>query len=110
MNDRRCQPRRSLDLILNAYQDGVPRLVAADNISCSGMRIRRVLGPQHLTSKRIDLEFQLPKQNEVLYVQGECVYEKDGGGEFGVRFTALSRDLMGKLKAFINPRTVPAAA
>jgi c-di-GMP-binding flagellar brake protein YcgR len=109
IGDRRSEPRKSADLILNAYQDGIPALVQCRDLSLSGMRLRRVLGPRKIRSGFIDLEFQLPNDPEVLKVRGQPVYERNDGEVVGVRFHRLTESQARKVRAFVEetPRFRP---
>lgn len=100
MGERRHDCRRSVDFILNAYQDGVPGLASADNISVSGIRVRRLLEPRRHPGRRIDLEFQLPNDPEVLFIRGERVYQRRDG--IGIRFVSLTPSQREKLAAFVH--------
>jgi len=102
MDDRRREPRRKTDMILNAYQDGLPTIVSCDNVSISGMRFKRLLGPRRQRPKHIDLEFQLPNDPSVLYIRGEPVYERNDGHVVGVRFLGLNSNQEARVRAYVE--------
>ena len=58
MDERRRARRKRVDLMLNAYQNGFPRLAVADNLSETGIRLRRVLQPSGLKCGPVELEFR----------------------------------------------------
>lgn len=100
--ERRRAPRRRIDLMLNAYQNGFPRMAMADNLSETGIRLRRVLEPSQINSGPIELEFQLPNDAEIFYVRGRCVYESSAHGFIGVRFDELTPHQRAKVKSFVH--------
>lgn len=102
MHDRRRDSRRSVDMVLNAYQDGLPGIAFADNISVSGMRLRRVLEPRLRRAETMELEFQLPYDREVIYVTGERVYQDESLGLIGIRFVDLTEDQFEKVARFVE--------
>ena len=102
MDDRRTEPRRQTDMILNAYQDGLPTIVVCDNMSVTGMRFKRLLGPRRQRPKHIDLEFQLPNDPKVLYIRGEPIYERSEGHVVGVRFLELNSNQESRVRAFVE--------
>lgn len=87
--------------MLNAYQNGFPRMAMADNLSETGIRLRRVLEPSQIRSGPIELEFQLPNDPEVFYVRGHCIYESSAHGFIGVRFEDLTSQQRVKFKNFV---------
>lgn len=89
--------------MLNAYQNGFPRLAVADNLSETGIRLRRVLEPSELGHHHIDVEFQLPNDPEVFFLRGELVYSSQLHGYVGVRFLNLSDGQRGKIRSFVAP-------
>jgi len=102
MLNRRRDNRANVDIVLNAYQDGLPGIAFADNISVSGIRLRRVLEPRLRRADQIELEFQLPNDGEIIYVTGQRVYEDDMRGHVGIRFLDLSDRHFDKLQAYID--------
>ncbi|MBN1947268.1 MAG: PilZ domain-containing protein [Bradymonadales bacterium] len=102
MLERRTEGRRKVDIILNVYQDGFPVLARAKNISLGGIRLHRVIPPRCLPYERVDLEFQLPGDPEVLFASGQCVYEAKEGGILGIQFLDMDRRSSRKLRTFID--------
>lgn len=102
MSDRRKQPRKKIDIILNAYQDGLPTLVRGDDVSISGMRLSRILGPRRSRPERIDIEFRLPNDPEILYVRGQPVYQRGEGQVVGIAFLGMTDHQRRKVGAFVE--------
>ena len=102
IKEKREDYRKPVNFILNAYQGGSPRVAVAADLSLGGMRLRQVGTPHRTQGSRIDLEFQLPEDQEVFYVQGECVHQASGCNELSVRFVGQSQRLLLKLKKFME--------
>ena len=100
--NRRRDARSNIDIVLNAYQDGLPGIAFADNISVSGIRLKRVLEPRLRRADQVELEFQLPNGGDVICVTGERVYEDDVHGHVGIRFLDLSDQNFDKLQDYID--------
>ena len=74
MAEQRRTGRAQIDILLNKYVGGVPYTARARDISPGGVRLARLLEPEH-AGKRVGLQFQLPGSNEVIYAEGEVVRE-----------------------------------
>ena len=73
MNERRFSYRRSYTSILNGFQEGTPVLCAAEDISATGMRLRRMMDPRAFSASEIRLEFQLPDDEHIIYASAKPV-------------------------------------
>lgn len=100
--ERRRATRKPTDLILNVYQDGCPSLARCDDISVWGMRFKRILGPRLERPGRVEIEFQLPDDTEVIYVRGRKVHEEGEGQVVGVRFEGITPEQRSRVRAFID--------
>ena len=80
MAEQRRTGRAQIDILLNKYVGGVPYTARARDISPGGVRLARLLEPEH-AGKRVGLQFQLPGSSEVIYAEGEVVRGVGGGGE-----------------------------
>ncbi len=92
MAEQRRTGRAQIDILLNKYVGGVPYTARARDISPGGVRLARLLEPEH-AGKRVGLQFQLPGSNEVIYAEGEVVrewIESEDAQADGVRFTLLT--------------------
>ena len=92
MGEQRRTGRAQIDILLNKYVAGVPYTARARDISPGGVRLARLLEPEH-AGKRVGLQFQLPGSDEVIYAEGEVVREWLQGGakeKNGVKFTLLT--------------------
>ena len=92
MAEQRRTGRAQIDILLNKYVGGVPYTARARDISPGGVRLARLLEPEH-AGKRVGLQFQLPGSNEVIYAEGEVVrewIEAEDAQTDGVRFTLLT--------------------
>jgi c-di-GMP-binding flagellar brake protein YcgR len=92
MGEQRRTGRAQIDILLNKYVAGVPYTARAQDISPGGVRLARLLEPEH-AGKRVGLQFQLPGSPEVIYAEGEVVrewVEAEEAATHGVRFTLLT--------------------
>ena len=104
MSDKRRQKRVPLDIYLNKYMGGVPYMARTADISPEGMRLARLIEPEH-RGRRVGLQFQLPGSEEVIYAEGEVVRQwvdaREGTGS-GVRFTLLTERHRRLIDAFVE--------
>ena len=99
--DRRSDPRREIDVLMNRFLNGYPYLSRATDISRTGMRIQPISGAG-AASRFIGLQFQLPDSADVITASGEIVSTGVEDGQVGVRFTrmpAISRERIGRYLA-----------
>jgi hypothetical protein len=92
MSNKRRSTRTPLDIYLNKYVEGVPYMVRAADISPEGLRLARLIEPEHGGS-RVGVQFQLPGHEEVIYAEGEVVREWAAGPRAAgssIRFTLLT--------------------
>lgn len=107
MSDKRKKSRVPLDIYLNKYMGGVPYMARSADISRDGLRLARLIEPQH-HGKRVGLQFQLPGSEEVIYAEGEVVHEwaeaprSDGNA---VRFTLLTDRHRRMIDAYVERYT-----
>ncbi len=97
--DRRADPRREVDLLMNRFLNGYPYLCRASDISRTGMRIHSISGGTPAT-RFVGLQFQLPGCSDVITASGEVV----GGataGTCGVRFTRMPAVSAARLGRFL---------
>jgi hypothetical protein len=99
--ERRSDPRREVDVLMNRFLNGYPYLCRASDISRTGMRIHPISGAEAGT-RFIGLQFQLPGMGDVLTASGEVVSGSPTGGPLGIRFTRMpevSSDRIGRFLA-----------
>jgi hypothetical protein len=98
--ERRSDPRREVDVLMNRFLNGYPYLCRASDISRTGMRIHPISGAESAT-RFVGLQFQLPGSGDVITASGEVV-SSSAGGPLGVRFTRMpgvSSDRIGRFLA-----------
>ncbi len=104
-HDRRADPRRDIDLLMNRFLNGYPYLCRASDISRTGMRIHPISGANAAT-RFVGLQFQLPGSADVITASGEIVPGLTKDGPYGVRFTrmpAISAARIGRFLAAHRP-------
>jgi hypothetical protein len=100
-NDRRANPRREIDVLMNRFLDGHPYLCRASDISRTGMRLHPI-SSAGAPSRYLGLQFQLPGSGEVITASGEVITAETPNGPVGVRFTRMptvSRERIGRFLA-----------
>jgi hypothetical protein len=100
-SDRRADPRREVDLLMNRFLNGYPYLCRASDISRTGMRVHPLSGGSPAT-RFVGLQFQLPGCADVITASGEVVAGDGQPGSIGVRFTrmpAVSATQLGRFLA-----------
>jgi len=98
--ERRSDPRREVDVLMNRFLNGYPYLCRASDISRTGMRIHPISGAESAT-RFVGLQFQLPGSGDVITASGEVV-STSASGPLGVRFTRMpgvSSDRIGRFLA-----------
>ncbi len=98
--ERRADPRREVDLLMNRYLNGYPYLCRASDISRTGMRIHPISGARPGT-RFIGLQFQLPGSADVITASGELVSAANHEGPLGVRFTRMPAVSAAQLGRFL---------
>jgi hypothetical protein len=98
-NDRRSEPRREIDVLMNSYLNGYPYLCRASDISCTGIRLHPMCAGSSAT-RFIGLQFQLPGCPDILTASGEVVAEPDGA--LGVRFTRMPAVAKERIRRFLS--------
>ena len=103
--ERRADPRREIDVLMNRFLNGYPYLCRASDISRTGMRLHPIAGAGSAT-RFVGLQFQLPGCGDVITASGEVVPTSENNGPLGVRFTrmpAVSAERIGKFLAARRP-------
>ena len=98
--DHRLDFRAPIDMLLNKYIEGLPRVCRATNISRSGMLIHKLLEPE-VAQSIVGLQFQLPGQDRIITAAGKVVYEHPWVRAVGVRFTNLSDDHRSLIERYV---------
>lgn len=105
MPEIRKQTRVDCDIMLNKNEEGLMNICRATNISLGGMRIQRLLEPFEIDSGRIQLEIELPEEeDEPLVIGARKVYEEPD--HIGVCFTDISHRHFMKLRSWLTGRTL----
>jgi hypothetical protein len=97
--DRRADPRREVDLLMNRFLNGYPYLCRASDLSRTGMRLHS-LGSGSPATRFIGLQFQLPGCNDVITASGEVITGSTAGA-CGVRFTRMPAVSAARLGRFL---------
>src|SRR5262245_2447007 len=106
MSDKRRSTRAPLDIYLNKYVGGVPYLARTADISPEGLRLARLIEPEH-RGRRVGLQFQLPGSEEIIYAEGEVVRDWMQGPRaegHSIRFTLLTERHRRMIQTYIAHR------
>jgi hypothetical protein len=105
MKETRAQERINCDIILNKIEDGHTNICRATNISLSGMQFMRMLEAQESDELcPLRLQFELPGQEEPIWVGAERVYDAEGC--VGVRFVNISHHHFVLLREWLRERSI----
>ncbi|HJZ85027.1 MAG TPA: PilZ domain-containing protein [Polyangia bacterium] len=98
--DHRLDLRAPINMLLNKFVDGTPRVCRASNISRSGLLLHKLLEPE-LPQSVVGLQFQLPGQDRIITAAGRVVYEHPWLRALGVRFTNLADEHRALIEHYI---------
>jgi hypothetical protein len=98
--ERRADPRREIDLLMNRFLNGYPYLCRASDISRTGMRIHPVSAAR-VANRFVGLQFQLPGSADVITASGEIVSGPAKDGPLGVRFTRIPAASAARIGRFL---------
>jgi hypothetical protein len=101
--ERRADPRREIDLLMNRFLNGYPYLCRASDISRTGMRLHPISGANSAT-RFVGLQFQLPGSGDVVTASGEVVSAPAKDGPVGVRFTRMPAVSAARIGRFLAAR------
>jgi hypothetical protein len=104
LRERRAEPRREIDLLMNRFLSGYPYLCRASDISRTGMRIHPISGGGSNATRFVGLQFQLPGSSDVITASGEVVSPDVPGGPLGVRFTSMPAVSADRITRFLAAR------
>lgn len=99
MTNRRQTLRKPVDFVLNVFQDGLPSLAVASDLSEGGMRLRRLQSPRTARSSAVDLQFVLPDGSRVINARGAVLEES--GAQVRVSFANLDAEARSTIQSFV---------
>lgn len=85
--ERRQQPRGPIDILFNAFQDGLPALCAGRDVSVGGIGLRTMHDNRRVKSPVVDVEFELPNASTVISARGRL---RSADGRLAVVFDSIS--------------------
>ncbi len=86
-NERRLQARSRIDILFNAFQDGLPALCAGHDLSEGGIGLRTLHDTRRSRSPFVEVEFELPGTHDVISARGRL---RNRDGRLAVIFDAIS--------------------
>jgi hypothetical protein len=93
MSERRFCYRVPLEIFLNEYVNDRLHRCVTTNFSETGLYVHKLITPPRRPNATLQLEFELPGTNEVIWARGEVAYEQTD--EYfhgtGVRLTGIPR-------------------
>lgn len=104
MEERRGQGRINCDIFLNKVEQGHTNICRATDLSLGGMRFQRLLEAHNARDKRVQLQFELPGDEEPICVGATKVYEDTD--IVGVKFTNISHGHFVRLRNWLRNRTI----
>ncbi|MFU8803068.1 MAG: PilZ domain-containing protein [Bradymonadaceae bacterium] len=104
MEDKRRQDRIDCDIIMNKVEAGHTNICRAMDLSLGGMRLKRMTEPYRAKDISLKLQFELPGEDEPIWVGATKVYEDEES--VGVRFTNISHGHFVKLRGWLRNRNI----
>ena len=86
MTERRKLPRSRIDILFNAFQDGLPALCAGHDVSEGGIGLRTLHDTRRSSLGAVEVEFELPGTEGVIFARGML---RTSGGRAAVVFESL---------------------
>jgi hypothetical protein len=92
MSERRFGYRVPLEIFLNEYVDDRLHRCVSTNFSETGLYVHKLVTPPQRLSGAVQLEFELPGTQEIIWARGEVAYESydDYFHGTGVRLTGIA--------------------
>ena len=98
--ERRTSARHSIDILINAFHNGLPTLCLGSNVSEDGMALRALQDVQATVASFLDLEFQLPGTDRVISARGEV--RRRASGQLGLFFERISESDRAQIRSFVS--------
>jgi hypothetical protein len=92
-SNRRDDGRISLETFYTEYVSDRPYRGMITNVSHNGLRVQRLLRPGARMSRVVQLEFELPGTQEVIWAKGEACFDELEIASFGPTGTGPSATL-----------------
>ncbi|MFT6399465.1 MAG: hypothetical protein ACJAYU_004232 [Bradymonadia bacterium] len=99
MTDRRTSPRHTIDILLNAFHNGLPTLCLGQDVSEAGICLRALQDVSATVASALDLEFQLPGRSHVISARGNI--RRRASGQLGVFFEKISEADRAVIRAYV---------
>jgi hypothetical protein len=99
-DDRRISHRHSIDILINAFHNGLPTLCLGFDVSEWGIGLRALQDVQATVASFLDLEFQLPGTGRVISVRGEV--RRRSSGQLGLFFQRISDSDRAQIREFVS--------
>ncbi len=97
--ERRTSPRTSIDILFNAFQAGWSSLCLALDVSEDGIGLQRIQDGRETSGDQIDVEFQLPGDDEVIVATGTIRSLADR--YLGLKFDRISDEDRRRIQLFV---------
>ncbi len=104
MSERRGLDRVECDILLNKVEQGHTNICRGLDLSLGGMRLERMLEPHTDRAANVQLQFELPGDEEPIWVGATKVYEDDA--VVGVKFTNISHGHFMRLRHWFREQAV----
>ncbi len=104
MSERRGLDRVDCDILMNKVEQGHTNICRGLDLSLGGMRLERMLEPHTDRAANVQLQFELPGDEEPIWVGATKVYEDDA--VVGVKFTNISHGHFMRLRQWFREQAV----
>ncbi len=99
MTDRRSSPRHTIDILLNAFHNGLPTLCLGHDVSEAGIGLRTLQDVSASVASVLELEFQLPGEAHVISARGAI--RRRASGSMGLFFEKISEADRAAIREFV---------
>ena len=97
--ERRATRRHSIDILINAFHNGLPMLCVGSDVSEQGIALRALQDVQATLASVLELEFQLPHTDRV--ISAKAAVQRHSSGQFGLFFERISESDRAQIREFV---------
>ncbi len=100
-SEKRHNPRRPIDILLNKYIDGQPHVCRGVNLSRGGMLVHKLFEPDvpHLS---VTIELELPGSPDVLCIEGVVLTAGRSARSMAIRFLRMPPRVARLIEQFVH--------
>ena len=97
--ERRATRRHSIDILINAFHNGLPMLCIGSDVSEQGIALRALQDVQATFATALELEFQLPGAERVISARAEV--KRRSSDQVALFFERISDSDRAQIREFV---------